>query len=172
MDRTIGCRQCQPAGCFISSAEKGNVRAWSLAGYAYEDSGRCDKAIECYRKGAEAGDITAMHNLGTAYFIGGKYGEKNIRESVKWLETSANKGMTFSAAMLGYIYYHEFTRESMEKAVYWLKKRQNRATRMQCCFSLKKYIFPRTAALLIFIVRAEVFPVLKRRQTVEMKKHC
>lgn len=106
---------------FTNMVQSGNTEAWSYLGYAYEDAGSYDKALECYKRGAALGDERAMHNLGVSYYIGGKYGEKNRSKAESLLEEAYKSGSGISASVLGIMYLGDYTAESIKKSVKWLE---------------------------------------------------
>ncbi len=63
--------------------------------------------ISKLKKLAEAGDVTAMAELGYRYFLG--YGIKiNIKQSIYWLTKAVDGGCVKSMWRLGTIYWNEF----------------------------------------------------------------
>ena len=112
----------KPFSNFLKSSGEDNLSDFIKSGYAYEDAGCFDKAAECYYEAARLGDAEAMHNLGVSYFIGDKYGSRDLNESEKWLELAAEMGHSLSMSMLGYINYFVFSPESLRKSYKWLWK--------------------------------------------------
>lgn|GEM_PF-5333245 len=61
------------------------------------------EALECYRKAAEQGEVTAELNVGTAYWSG-KGTEKNYAEALRWYGKAADQGNATAKDMLGDAY--------------------------------------------------------------------
>lgn len=106
---------------FTNLANSGDPEAWSYLGNAYEDDGLFNKAVECYKKGTAVGDEKSIHNLGMAYYIGNKYGEKNRQRAEALLKEAYDLGSGISATVLGIFYYEDCTAESIKKSVRWLE---------------------------------------------------
>lgn len=74
----------------------GYSEAWSYLGYAYEDTGLYDKALECYKKGAALGDkkgsSISASVLGMIYLE--DCTDESIIKSIEWFKAAADMGET------------------------------------------------------------------------------
>ncbi len=108
-------------------AEDGNAIAMFYMGYHYiygngveEDE---KKAVEWYRKAADAGEIESQMTLGFSYKVG-RYGlEEDYHKAIEWYEKAALQNFAEAQKPLGCIYlYKGSTEEDNSKAIYWLTK--------------------------------------------------
>lgn len=87
-------------------AAAGDAGAMTKLGMLYDSGAEglpqdAAKAFEWYRKGAEAGDLAAAHNVGACYKVGNGT-EKNYAEAYKWFLLSAEKGVADGQVEVGY----------------------------------------------------------------------
>lgn len=81
------------------------------------------KALEWYRKAAEAGLPVAQTYLGSLYLLGEGGVEKNPAEALRWIHRAADGGYTLAMHLLGSLYLGgNGVAKDPEEAVAWLTK--------------------------------------------------
>lgn len=74
---------------------------------------------------ASKGNVAAQYTLGVKYYHGDGV-ERNIKESIYWLEMAATKGSVNAQYNLGIMYHHgDCVLKDVEKSIYWLKMAAN-----------------------------------------------
>ena len=80
------------------------------------------EAVECYRKAAEQGNVSAQYNLGLMYKNG--FGvAKDYGEAVRWYRKAAEQGHAAAQNSLGYMYQYGYgVKKDYGEAVRWYCK--------------------------------------------------
>ena len=86
---------------FEASAEQGFVLSFTMLGNIELDAGHVDKAASYFRTAAQAGEPTAMYNLG-ALGISGQI-EADFQDSLSWIAKSAEQGFELAYNLLSQI---------------------------------------------------------------------
>ena len=80
------------------------------------------KAVYCFRKAAERGNLNAQFDLGYAYYYG-RGVKQNYSKAVYWFRKAAEQENACGQVHLGSAYYlGRGVKQSYSKAVYWFKK--------------------------------------------------
>lgn len=81
------------------------------------------EALRWFKKAAEAGDATAMNNVGILYYHGADGVSQDTDEAFKWFKKGADKGEASSIYMLGVMHhYGQGTAENTEEGTRLIKK--------------------------------------------------
>ncbi|WP_188360673.1 tetratricopeptide repeat protein [Flavobacterium orientale] len=102
--------------------EKGDKSMYSSYGLNLYYQNNLKEAIIWLKKGLQFEDelsIYSMEALGSIYLGLNNTEYKDINESIKWFETSANKGFEVSMFYLGYIYQIEL--QDYKQSIKWYK---------------------------------------------------
>lgn len=124
---------------FETGYYKQAVSFFSIAGETYQNSsaennlGYCyaeglgteqdyTKAVECFLKAAEQGNISAENNLGYCYLNGAGVG-KDDTKAVEWFKKSAEQGDAYGQSNLAYCYLNGLgVEKNYEMAAEWYGK--------------------------------------------------
>lgn len=106
------------------AAENGWQWAWAFNQLAHifgadDENKNYEKAFYWYKKGAEAGDVNCMSNVGGWCYRFGNGTEKNIPLAIKWLEKAAEQNDIWSMNRLTEIYGEEEGFINHEQAAKW-----------------------------------------------------
>lgn len=106
------------------AAENGWQWAWAFNQLAHifgadDENKNYEKAFYWYKKGAEAGDVNCMSNVGGWCYRFGNGTEKNIPLAIEWLEKAAEQNDIWSMNRLTEIYGEEEGFINHEQAAKW-----------------------------------------------------
>ena len=91
-------------------------------GSLYERNEDEAKALECYKKAAEAGNSDAMNNIGSMYYYASGV-EQDYSKAIEWFTKSADNLNTNAMEWLAYMYSNgQGVEQDYSKAIEWYKK--------------------------------------------------